>query len=76
MCMRTSTPAVDTRPKFFALPSFRRRVTYAKNFGLGTRLVLCVLISRLRLIATLFLTGLLETSVALKHSLETMCHTL
>ena len=37
MRMRTNTPAVDTRPKFFALPSFRR-VTYAKNFGLGTRL--------------------------------------
>ena len=35
MCMCTNTPAVDTRPKFFALPSFRHM--YVKNFGLGTR---------------------------------------
>ena len=37
MRMRTNSPAVDTRPKFLALPSFHR-VTYVKNFGLGMRL--------------------------------------
>ena len=35
--MSTNTSAVDTRSKFFALPSFHC-ITYVKNFGLGTRL--------------------------------------
>ena len=61
MRMRTNTPAVDTRPKFFTLLSFHR-IKYVKNFGLGTRLNPAVRVMSLHCMVSFLDTKIMEFS--------------